>query len=1583
MTCARFRWKIHLFLDGELEGQELEEFLAHARVCPACARKLREVQATGELLREALAVEHAPREAAALAAAVREELDKQRARGVARVLFRLPRMLRLALVAGPAVAVLCVAVYGAALPLLTANQRVQVYAPKRVAAESVSVVKVVAQEEGTGAPLAGVPVRLVAYRPGVDETVWTDSARTDATGMATVALRVPDIAEQCLRLEVSAELPGEPAVVHELVPVFRDVRLLLSTDKPVYQPGETMHIRALALQMPRKKPLGKQRVLITVSDARGNVVFREERETSPFGVAAAQFALAPRATVGSYQLAAQLGEVRAERTVRVLRCVVPRFRINITTDRDSYTPEDTLCATVAAFRLLDGSGGGRRVSIAEARVVVTVAAMDGQGPTFARQLSGTTDAEGKFSFSQPLRELIGEGEGRPLRGWVVIQATVTDSAEQQEKATIARPLASRAIEVSFLPKGGKLIRGRNSVVYVLTTYPDGAPARCNVVVRSPELRLRWSGKTDSTGVFALKLRPAGSRVTLRAAVRDSNGTAAEAEQTLSVYSGKHLAIVPWAAVYEVGDTLHAEVFSAERRGTVIVDVAREGQPVVVKTLALREGKAGLDVGLTEDLVGTLVLHAYWPGEARAAYGDTAAVFVKPADDLNVAIALDRRQYRPQSAARIRFSVTDKRGVGIPAAIGVRIVHPAALDIPQEDPALQAMMLAVNESLRRQREVPGEEAVDIICSVVEGPESGWLERRAKVLASAARPNWPKLSIAGETSRERRQRAWEHGRALLAAACAGLALWLALLLSLGAGALFPRARVAAALAPLRRPPGNGQAVAPLARARPVGRYLSRALALLLVLAGVVVLGAALLRLLRPSPVALEGPEGAGPREARAGAVRAAREAGPRAGRGDAALCVDFSRQFLPQTMFVNPAVVTDEHGRAAISVPVSGAASTWKISALANAREGGIGSAEAELRVAQGFSARLALPPAAVVGDVLGATVVLSNNSEARQRLRIVVRGQPWFKLLSPAQATVSVGAGQARAWRFTLAPREPGERRLAVSVVGSGLRQTVSAKLRVAPREPPVRRSFSGTLGNGAQIKLYVPAQATLPRGAVVLKLFGSTAAHVAEALDALAQGDCAALDRSLAVAWLAGALNRALENDAREDAQLGQRASELAGIAVQEALALQASDGGFGPFIGSPPTVADTARALLLLGGAAGACHIDSAALARAQRWLVQRQRRDGSFSQSESAAASAEKTFAGTAWAAWALARRDPRASATQRALRYLRKHMRASRDPLALAVALNALAEAGERGEGARQGCVLLAELAAHSAEGTFWPLPIGGAAAAPALPDIEATALCALALLRQSYNPALGRSALRFLLAHKATDGAWQTPLATAFAAQALALAREGRAAAQREVAVRIGGRTVARATVGGEGSAKPVVVDLSRHISPGESVVELACAPAGGVDYQLSATFYAGQASGASAGAALVEVATSYERTALALRETTRQWISVYAPRGTGGSRVAVEVPLPAGFEVERADLDELVAGGAALGFDVAPGRVFLWLDPLVARQSKTLSLRLRATAPAEASAGPVVAYACRLPTVRGSSGVHKLVVREEG
>src|SRR5262245_29683206 len=162
-------------------------------------------------------------------------------------------------------------------------------------------------------------------RDGKARSLYT--GKTGEDGLAHVRFQVPDVPPGQYTLQVKSKSAFGDETLKREVKVTSLPKVLLTTDKPLYQPGQTIHLRALALRAFDLVPAAKQAMAFEIEDAKGNKVYKKELPTSDFGIASADFTLADEVNTGEYRIRALLGDQRSEKTVTVKKYVLPKFKV--------------------------------------------------------------------------------------------------------------------------------------------------------------------------------------------------------------------------------------------------------------------------------------------------------------------------------------------------------------------------------------------------------------------------------------------------------------------------------------------------------------------------------------------------------------------------------------------------------------------------------------------------------------------------------------------------------------------------------------------------------------------------------------------------------------------------------------------------------------------------------------------------------------------------------------------------------------------------------------------------------------------------------------------------------------------------------------------------------------------------------------------------------------------------------------------------------------------------------------------------------------------------------------------------------
>jgi hypothetical protein len=578
--------------------------------------------------------------------------------------------------------------YAIRLPEHVSEQDTLVLGQSQLIPGAPGVLHVQVQRHDNADPIAGAEVKVSLRPKEGGRTKVLYEGTTDADGLIAASFTVPDVADPAQQIVVETKSSLGRDTLEQSVSVERSYKVLLTTDKPIYQPGQQILIRALALGAFDRRPAGSSPIEVTVADAKGNKVYRQTADTSEYGVASWTFQLADEVNHGNYKITASLGDTSSEKTVVVKPYVLPKFKLSATPDETFYRPGQRVSGQVEAAYFFGKAVDGGQVQLAgwvydvERRQVL--------------DLSGTTDADGTFPFAFDLPDHFVGGLESGVADFI-LEVAVTDGAAHTEQVSIRIPVAQQGILVEAVPESGEFKPQLENILYLLTAYPDGTPAECDltVVINGQE----YQADTGAYGLGELRLTPDSPYAEVQLFAQDALGHSGERMLYIEGrYRGDQVLLRPERATYRVGETMNLEILTTESAGSVYLDITREGQTLSTRALDIREGKASAAIDLTPDLYGTLALHAYRPRLSGEIVRDTRLVVVDAPTDLALGVQFDQDTYLPGDKASVQIDVTGHDGAGIQSALGLAIVDESVFALQEQDPGFAKLYFLLEKEL---------------------------------------------------------------------------------------------------------------------------------------------------------------------------------------------------------------------------------------------------------------------------------------------------------------------------------------------------------------------------------------------------------------------------------------------------------------------------------------------------------------------------------------------------------------------------------------------------------------------------------------------------------------------------------------------------------------------------------------------------------------------------------------------------------------------------------------------------------------------------------------------------------------------
>lgn len=451
----------------------------------------------------------------------------------------------------------------------------------------------------------------------------------------------------------------------------------ISTDKPIYRPGETLYLRSVLLHAFKHTPLkGAQYAQAKVTNSRGSVVMESNFRIDD-SAGGASWEIPKNIAGGEYTVKVTFpnsGYAPAERKFDIRAYRAPRIKSQLEFVRKAYGPGDTVSAVLNATRAEGGAPSGAKVT--------AVARIDG-----AEVWRGETrvDGDGNCSVSFDLPEKIETGVGS--------LSLVIEDGGVVETASKTLPILLQQIPISFSPEGGDLVAGLECGLYFEALTPWGDPADVSGEIRDAEGNRVADFSTTHEGRGSLKFKPRADTEYF-AHITSPKGITVAAPLPKVLKEGASLRAAQ--PVYGAGEALGFNVASSKGGACKLVLSQRETE-VAAQKLDLKAGESAL-VSLTPatDIDGVLRATLFDANDKPLA---ERLVFRRPQRELNIEIVASPEHAVPGDKVELTIRTTTSKGEPVAATVGLTVTDDAVLQMIEtrkQAPRLPVMALLENE-----------------------------------------------------------------------------------------------------------------------------------------------------------------------------------------------------------------------------------------------------------------------------------------------------------------------------------------------------------------------------------------------------------------------------------------------------------------------------------------------------------------------------------------------------------------------------------------------------------------------------------------------------------------------------------------------------------------------------------------------------------------------------------------------------------------------------------------------------------------------------------------------------------------------
>ncbi len=557
----------------------------------------------------------------------------------------------------------------------------------------------------TGEPAADCAIRVIVSQNTVAE------GRTSADGLFEATLPEQPIDAVVGVAQCGAQVAATDPGAWSLQEPARELAGYIYTDKPIYRPGHTVHLKAV-LRWRHHDALARfdrADVEVVASDPNDKVVFRQQVKVDAFGSVNASFPVPPTAALGNYVLRVQSGDLQTSSGFEVQEYRKPEFEV-IVTPASRFERQGGSAVVSVQARYYFGqpvANGLLRWVVNQQPYYSPLRWDDGfdggessywYGDDQTAQGTLRLDADGKAQIKVPLAV---DDNGRD---WSArIEAQVSDAANREVSGNTVVHATFGSFLISAQTANSVFRAGSTADITIRTIDYTGAP-QANVPVTVILERLRYrSGyysepevdrisengvTTDAaghaTGRVTLPDQPGSFRVRVRApsgdrTIQDDAWLWVPGPSDTEVDStDRYLELLSDRKTYQPGESARLIVRGETVTGPVLV--TKEGQHVSWFRVLRPTATESIEVPIDDGDVGDVFVSIAFMREGRLSRAERRLGVPAASRTLTVSVTADQAVSKPRQPGAFSVLVTDQAGQPVRAQVSLAVIDEAVYGV---------------------------------------------------------------------------------------------------------------------------------------------------------------------------------------------------------------------------------------------------------------------------------------------------------------------------------------------------------------------------------------------------------------------------------------------------------------------------------------------------------------------------------------------------------------------------------------------------------------------------------------------------------------------------------------------------------------------------------------------------------------------------------------------------------------------------------------------------------------------------------------------------------------------------------------
>ena len=554
------------------------------------------------------------------------------------------------------------------------NQRVSIYVPSNIYSNSSFTIQTVSKSIKDNETLE--TKSKVKLFDSNDKEV--KGIKVNYEGDLTT-IDVPNVSEgsYTIRASVSSKVGSDTIEKKIQINNKNAEDIIVNFDKGIYKPGDKVSFRALILAKKDNTPVSDKEINITIKDGNDNRVYNEIVKSSGYGIVSGNFQLADEVNSGTYELCVSTGSGEKKAYFIVNPYTLPKFEVNITTDKENYLLNDMAKITVNANYFFGET-------VKDAKVTLYV---DGEK---LKTLNTNTNGIAEFEYELKREKTYN------------IKAEVIDTSNYFIESSKTIYAANDKFKIEVYPEYGNVVKNTKNNIYVFTKTIYDEPIKTYITAISGSYRKQVVTDENGIGYFSLDI---GNDSTCNIVIDAQNMSGDSISKVFNFNVEDKAYLVKTDKVkYTQGEDIGIEIKSVSETNKLYFYKGNK----LIKALSTDSSETKVNLG---EEYGLIDIYIQTPNNKSSYdyYGDyyynryntsnlefKRTVFVVPAKALNINIKTDKDEYKPGEEINISFDITNEGGNPENSALLVSMLDNSALAIADNDLSIDNIKLALSD-----------------------------------------------------------------------------------------------------------------------------------------------------------------------------------------------------------------------------------------------------------------------------------------------------------------------------------------------------------------------------------------------------------------------------------------------------------------------------------------------------------------------------------------------------------------------------------------------------------------------------------------------------------------------------------------------------------------------------------------------------------------------------------------------------------------------------------------------------------------------------------------------------------------------